>query len=107
MHTKRKKFCSTCKENINYVYENMLEEADNYSDCEDDEEDYEIEDDEELEEEIMSGENAINSTGLERIQRTSQTKEEGSDFNPQKLDPNEAFIPEYGFRFILLIKIIK
>jgi len=37
-HLKRRKFCSTCKENILCAYENMLEEASKYSDVEEEEE---------------------------------------------------------------------
>jgi len=51
IHTERGKFCSTCKENIRYVYEKMLEEASNCSDCEDEEDEDQEGDDEGDEEE--------------------------------------------------------
>ena len=101
MHIKKRKFCSTCKENINFVYENLLEEVGDCSQCgyeddEDDEEEVEEDEEEEYEGEEEAEEiNREDKAKLAEMQERSQLKKmECLETAPKKANSNGTSTPE-------------
>jgi len=80
-HLKKRKFCSTCKENILCAYENMLEEASKYSDGEDEEEN--PEDDEQGE--IMEPQCSEDMENLESCENEITLNEISANKNDQMI----------------------